>query len=280
MVHIVKHHSSSPLLDRAEGTQAVGRAFAILGAFSDTDREWTLAGLTRRLKLTKPTALRLLGVLEREGMVSRAEPGGAYRLGPRAIQIGALAQRSTDLLTAARPELESLARATGETASLEMLAGHEILVLAEVRGRRQGSWVEFVGARWPAHAAATGKVLLAAAQAERSEAWRRFTVLARIGLPRYTRRTITSLPRFEQALRRVSREGIAVADQELEPGYVALGAPVTNHLRRVVAAICLGGHASRLTPERRPALGHMVLDAAARISQELGAPASGAGSAA
>jgi DNA-binding IclR family transcriptional regulator len=213
-------------------------------------------------------------------MVARAAPGRSYRLGPRTIQLGALAQRSTDLLSAARPELERLAIGAGETASLEVLAGSEILVLAEARGRRQGSWVEFVGARWPAHAAATGKVLLAAAQADRNPIWRQYATLARQGLPRHTRRTITSLPRLEQALRRVRRQGFAEALEELEPGYIAYGAPVENHLGAVVAALCVGGPAGRMSGERRPVLLRMLRDAAMRVSRAMGAVNGKAGPAA
>jgi DNA-binding IclR family transcriptional regulator len=273
MVHIVKQRSTRIAGERADGTQAVGRALAILGAFTDAEREWTLAGLSQRLRLAKPTTLRLLGVLEREGMVQRHVPGGGYRLGPRAIQLGALAQRSTDLLTAARPELARLARTTGETASLEVLAGTEILVLEEVRGRLRGSWVEFVGARWPAHAAATGKVLLAAAREEEGETWRQFVAARRSRLPRHTRRTITSPVRFGGELTRVRRQGYALAIEELEDGYAAIGAPVENHLGQTVAAVCLGGHVSRLTGERRPVLCRAVMDAARRISGQLGVAA-------
>src|SRR5262245_27544170 len=156
-VHIVKQHAT-----RA-GTQAVERAFAVLRSFTDQERVWALAGLSRKLGLARPTTLRLLGALEREGMVQRTGPASLYRLGPRAIQLGALAQRSNELPIAAQSYLEELSRLTGETASLEVLADHEIMVLAEVRGRFRGSASERVGARWPAHAAATGKVLLAAA---------------------------------------------------------------------------------------------------------------------
>lgn len=269
----MKPHSIAVPSARPGGTQTVTRAFAILRVFSDARREWTLADLSRTLGLTKPTTLRLLGVLEREGMVQRSRPGGSYRLGPRAIELGALAQRSIDFQSIARPELERLAWTTGETVSLEMLAGTEILVLDEVRGRRQGSWGEFVGARWPAHAAATGKVLLAAARQERSDAWRQFLAATRGRLPRFTPRTIVSMPRLGEELTQVLRRGYATAIEELELGYAAIGAPIENHTGRTVAAICLGAQASRLTRDRRTVLQRALVETARRISVQLGANA-------
>jgi DNA-binding IclR family transcriptional regulator len=275
----VTRHTTISTPRSQTGTQAIERAFALLRSFSDARRQWTLADLSRAHSLTKPTTLRILGVLEREGMVQRAEAGGAYRLGPSAIEFGALAQRATDLPAAARPELMQLARVTGETASLEVLIGTQIMVLDEARGRLRGSASEFIGARWPAHAAATGKVLLAAAREEAGAAWIRFEAGAGRRLPRFTERTITSLARLERELATVCRQGYATAIEELDLGYAALGAPLRDHTGRVVAAICLGGPAARLGPGRMPGLAARVMTSAERISRQLGsgAPARGRG---
>jgi DNA-binding IclR family transcriptional regulator len=273
--HIVKLHSTkSP--PAPTGTQAVERAFAILRSFTDARREWALAELSRTLKLTKPTALRLLGVLERQGMLQRTVQGGAYRLGPTAIQLGALAQRSNDLPTAARAELEQLALTTGETASLEVLTGPEILILDEARGRLRGSSSEQLGSRWPAHAAATGKVLLAAAREADSEAWRQFVASSQGKLQRFTERTITSVARLSAELAQVARQGYATAIEEMAPGYVAAAAPIKDHHGQTVGAICVGGPASRFSDRKLPGLVRQVVEAAHLISLRLGAGGNGA----
>lgn len=266
----MKRHSTKSGLRESGGTQSVTRALALLRSFSDAHRAWTLADLSRSVGLSKPTALRLLGALERAGMVQRDRPGGAYRLGPTAIELGVLAQRSIDLPASARDVLEQLASVTGETASLEMLAGTEILVLDEVRGHLRGSASEFVGARWPAHAAATGKVLLAAARAENSAAWLQFLAASAPRLTRFTPRTITSRARLERELGTVLHRGYATAVEELEPGYVAIGAPIVNHTGRTLAAVCLGGPSTRLAAERLPRLVRAVVRSAAVISDRLG----------
>ncbi len=267
-------HSTDASLRAPHGTQSVERAFALLRAFTDDQRVWTLADLSRARGLTKPTTLRLLGVLEREGMLQRTTPPGGYRLGAAAIALGALAQRANDLPTAARGEIEALMRATGETVSLEILAGREIMILDEVRGRFRGSWSESVGSRWPAHAAATGKVLLAAERVAGSPAWRHYSATGRGRLPRFTERTITTMTRLLAELDQVQRQGYATAVEELEQGYVAIGAPVRDHAARVVAAICLGGPVTRLSPRRVATLVRQVTQAAHAISTGLGAQGS------
>ena len=122
----------------------------------------------------------------------------------------------------------------------------------------------FVGTRWPAHATSTGKVLLAyLTEEERKET-------LHSPLPRLTPKTITSLTALRAELTRVREQGYAVAMDELEAGFVAVGAPVSNHQGLVVAAISIGGPSIRLTAQRISDLAESVMQSAGRISRRLG----------
>lgn len=242
------------------GTQSVRRAIALLKVFSDERPEWGLSELARAARLNKTTAYRLLTALEAEGMVAQSTLSEAWRLGGEAIAMGALALRSNDLLTAARPELEALVRETGETASLEVLAGAEVVILDGVEGPSLVGASSEVGTRWPAHATSTGKVLLA----ERGPHGRGHR------LARLTPRTITDPARLQRELARVRERGWASAVGELELGYVAVGAPVRDHVGVAVAAISVGGPAARLTQDRIPELARLVVRTAQRVSRRLG----------
>jgi IclR family acetate operon transcriptional repressor len=266
----VKRHSKRPPGRRIAGTQSVARALGILRAFSDARPEWSLADISRELGLSKPTAFRLLLTLEHEGLVLRHELPGTYRLGPAAIELGARAQRANSVASAARPELETLTRTTGETSSVEVLAGEETLILDEVQGGHLIGTSPGVGTRWPAHATSTGKVLLAAAAELDRDLVRRMARQAGGRLRGLTPCTIRSASRLTPELARVARQGYSTAIGELEDGYVALGAPVRRHDGHIVAAISLGGPATRFTETRIPGLIKSVREAAARISQRLG----------
>jgi IclR family acetate operon transcriptional repressor len=266
----VKRHSKFASGRPLAGTQAVVRALRLLRAFDDARPEWSLADLSRELKLSKPTAHRLLAALEDEGLVVRPEPAGAYRLGPTAIELGARAQRASSVAGAARPEMESLTRSTGETSSVEVLEGDETLILDEVQGDHLIGTSPSVGTRWPAHATSTGKVLLAAALERDPEAVRRMARRSGGRLRGLTPSTTRSAPRLVAELRRVSRQGYAMADGELEAGFVAIGAPIRRHDGITIAAISLGGPSTRFTEARKPGLIKAVREAAARVSQRLG----------
>lgn len=245
------------------GTQAVARAVTLLKVFSDAQPEWRLTDLARAAHLHKATAHRLLATLEREGMVVRGATE-QYRLGPEAIALGARAARASDLRAVAVPELQALASTHGETATLEVPVGGDMLILHEVAGGTLLGAVPEVGTRWPIHATSTGKALLALLPPTRRREY------LRTRLSRHTDRTIVSAAALEREFERVRRKGFAVAAEELERGYLAVGAAVRDHDGRPVAAISLGGPRLRFPPPRVETLGRHVHAAAQRVSAALG----------
>src|SRR3954451_15074627 len=117
------------------GTQAIDRALAILQTLGGARADWGLTDLAAELGLHKTTVHRILGALERAGFVARDPARQTVSLGPAVIQLGIQARRSAGLHDAARPVLEALAAETGETATLEVLVGDEVLIVDEVHGR-------------------------------------------------------------------------------------------------------------------------------------------------
>jgi IclR family acetate operon transcriptional repressor len=246
------------------GTQAVARAVTLLKVFSDAQPEWRLTDLARAARLHKATAHRLLATLEREGMVVRDASREHYRLGPEAIALGARAARASDLRAVAAPELQALAAANGETATLEVPVGGDMLILDEVAGGALLGAVPEIGTRWPIHATSTGKALLALLPTQLRRDY------LRTRLTRHTDRTIVSAAALERELDRIRRKGFAVAAEELERGYLAIGAAVRDHDGRPVAAISLGGPRLRFPTTRVETLGRHLHAAANRVSAALG----------
>lgn len=164
----------------------------------------------------------------------------------------------------ARPYLESLAEQTGETASLEVRAGREVLVVDEVVGEYLMSGVQTIGSRWPLHATSTGLAILAFSPQEEREG------LVQSPMAAVTPHTITDPVRLCQELETICRRGYSVADEGLEIGLVAIGAPLHNHDGAVSAAISIAGPKLRLNPTRVAEIGRMVQAAAAEISGRLG----------
>lgn len=258
MFHIMNKAQPYP------GTQAVLRAVAVLKAFTDDQPELGLAEVARIAGLNRTTAFRLLTALESEGMVTRSASAEGYRLGPEAIALGGRAIRSNTLRTASHDELERLAEATRESATLEVLAGTETLIIDEVLGQFLVGATPSIGTRWPAHTTSTGKAILAHLPVSDLPG-----ALPR-RLPTPTANSIASRDLLAEELDLVARQGYAIAIDELELGFAAISAPLFNHERRVVAAISVGGASARLSRAQLKALAPSIVSAAERISRRLG----------
>jgi len=237
---------------------------ALLKAFSGPDGPRSLTDLARRVRLSKATAFRLLSALESEGLVTKEADSGEYRLGSETIALGWQAVQSNALIPSVRPVLEALARRTRETATLEILAEGEVVILDEVTAGRRVEIASFVGSRWPAHATSTGKVLLAFDPAPDPLRGLSHT------LRRYTERTLTTRRALRKELLEIRRRGFAIAVEELEPGFSAVAAPVRRHDGQVVAAISVGGPTARIPARRLEILGASVRRESDRASRALG----------
>jgi DNA-binding IclR family transcriptional regulator len=248
----------------AAGTQSVVRAINLLKLFSDERPEWSLSELARAANLNKTTAHRLLTTLERAGLLARHPRSGAYRLGPEIIALGGRALRANDLRSAGLAELEALVARVGEAATLEILVGDQVLILEEIAARHLIAPWQTIGTRHPAHATSTGKLLLAFLPPTERAAVLRPPLVALTG------HTITDLTALERQMAEIRARGYATACGELEPDYVAVSAPVCNHDGQVVAAVSIGGPASRLSGDRLPDVIAHVRLAGQRISERLG----------
>lgn len=246
------------------GTQAVLRALALLKTFDDPHPALSLPELAEAVGLNKTTAFRLLTALESTGLVARRGEADTYCLGPEAIVLGGRAMRANDLRSVSRPTLERLVAQTSETATLEVLWQGQVLILEEVVGSHLVGAMPYVGSQWPLHATATGKVLLAGLTGEAQKA------LWSVPLAALTPHTLTEPTSLAQALHQIQSQGYAIADQELELGYVSVAAPVRNHSEQIVAALSVGGPTARFGPAKLAEVVVLIKAEAGHVSARLG----------
>ncbi len=100
-----------------------------------------------------------------------------------------------------------------------------------------------VGGRMPAHATALGKVMLAYLSGEELDEY-----LASAELTPVMPNTVTDCDVLRVQLKDIRETGYALADQELEVGLIALGAPVRDRRGRVVGAINVSTNVLRWPP--------------------------------
>ena len=222
------------------------------------------AEIARDLGVHRSTALRLLGTLERHALVERDPRSAKYRLGRRLPQLASVVTGESDLRSVARPVCENLAGALGETVTLDVLVGDEIVPIEQATASTSVVSVNWLGRRTPVHCTASGKVILAFGPPAIRER------LLGGPLERSTAHTIAARAELEEQLGQALKDGFARTYEELEVGLDAIAAPVLAASGEVVAAIDVSGPSHRLRAEGRPELVRLTLDAAADLSRRLG----------
>lgn len=229
----------------------LGRAFAILSAFSPATPSLTLSELSRQSGLPVATVHRLLNELVRLGALER-QLDGSYAIGRRLWEVGALAPARGGLRELALPFMEDLYEATHANIQLAVREGLEALFVEKISGRESIEILTRVGGRLPLHATGVGKILLAYAPPEVIDG-----VIER-GLERLTPHTITDGDELRAVLEQVRRDGFASTREEMTTGSVSVAAPVYGPRAEVVAALSVVVSArtldvSRLAPSVRTA---------------------------
>ena len=225
-----------------DGAGPVDRAVALLGAFGRG--EWVgLSALARRVGLPKSTAYRLLGMLERTGMVQKRGP--LYALGMRLTEFGSRVPlcEADGLLELSVPHLVELCSRTGETVHLAIPDRTAVVVAAKLHAPCAPAVPTSVGGRLPAHATALGKALLAFSA---DEVLHRFLVGPRAI---YTGRTLVEGRTLKAELARVREERVAYDREELRTGLGCTAVPVLGE-QGAMAAISLSGRSHAVGKHR------------------------------
>ena len=243
--------------------QVLDRAVAVLRSLADADNELTAVEIARAVGLHKSTVHRLLVVLEHHRLVQKSLTG--YALGTGLLELGEKASARPRLGECAGPYLRELAAQTGEGAHVTVLSDTEMLAIAHVEGRWNLQPLTRTGSRTQIHCTAAGKAVLAYLSPEACDG-----LLARLSFPRLTRRTIVTPAAFKLELMRVRDAGYAMDDEEFEDGLRCVGAPVFDHRGHVAASLSLAAPVFRLGRDRIGLVVRLVIDAARRLSAEIG----------
>jgi IclR family acetate operon transcriptional repressor len=255
-------------MSNQNGTQAVDRAARLLAEVVHSADPMTFTELSAITGLAKSTTSRLLLALERNGLVRR-DDHGRFLPGEMFVSFAWRGGAEAGLIAVAQPFLERLGKATGETINLGVSSNGMVEQIAQVDSKYLIGGTNWVGMSVPLHCSALGKVLLAygaaplpteqPGQLDKPDQ-----------LERRTDKTITTEAALRAELVGVRARGYAVTDEELEPGLVAVAAPIYGYDGRVVAALSVSGPASRLARDGLAAAAGQCTEEAAGLSAVLG----------
>jgi DNA-binding IclR family transcriptional regulator len=193
-------------------------------------------------------------LVEQDGERGRLKPGPAIL---RVAERGMLERNVVEL---ARPSLDALAEASGETINLAVPAQAGVEHVAQVDSVHFLGTGQWLGRTVDYHCTAVGKVFLAFGRA----------ALPPGPLAQHAPSTIIDPHRLKRELDAVRRTDIATAIDELEPGLAALAAPVRGARGDVIAAFSITGPTLRMPPQRITDLIPTLLDESHALSSRLG----------
>jgi IclR family KDG regulon transcriptional repressor len=247
------------------GVQSIERAFAILEEVARHRDGIRLGDLSRKVGLHTSTTFHLVKTMLLLGYLRQVPEDKSYRIGSPLFRLAASALDEIEMATLAKPLLEELALATGETSHFAVRSGDDIVVLARTVGSGPFQLVDRVGAVRPAHCTALGKILLAALSEEQLESF----LVRRPPVP-FTPKTLTSRDLLAREIATVRKSGIAYDDGEFNAEARCVAVPVRDFTGEVRGAIGISGAVWRLSLQALKEKARLVRDAAARMSANFG----------
>lgn len=229
------------MLNKTDTNASLAKGLRVLECFRAEHPRLAIADVAAMTGLDRATVRRCLLTLHDLGYADY--DGKFFSMTPRVLRLGMDALATLPLPQIAQPWLDQLSEQIGESVSVSILDGTEIVYIARAAQKRVMSIGLMPGSRLPAHCTSMGRVLLAALPDEKAQA-----VIEESDLTPRTPRSLTSPDEILTEIVRTRRQGYAMVDQEVELGLRSLAVPVYNARDMVVAALNTGVAALQSEP--------------------------------
>jgi IclR family pca regulon transcriptional regulator len=229
-------------LNPRDYVSSLARGLEVLRAFNRTGRKMTLSEVAAETGNTRAGARRILLTLVQEGYA--VADGKLFDLTPQVLELGYSVLSSKGAWEIARPFIDHLSVEIRESVSAAVLDNFDVVYVSGAQCHRVITVGITIGARFPAHCTANGRVLLAA---QPTEMWD--GLLRSIPLTPMTEKTVIDRVEFRKVLEQVRDQGWSLVDQELEKGLMSIAVPLRNSAGGLVGSINVGVPTVRMSPD-------------------------------
>ena len=259
----------APRIEPRKGSrsQSLERGLDVLETIAAEGGEVGVRELARRCALSPTIVQRLVSSLATRGYIEKNGDTARYRLGHRALALGASGEGAFDYVVAARRELERMAHEHHLNGFVSVLREGRAIYLLAVQADGPVAIRVSPGSEMPLHSTSAGKVLLASVSD--SEARK---ILGTRRLAAITPHTVTDPAAIVASLAKVRRQGFALVNEENIPGVLSVGAPIRDRSGAVVAALSVAFPKYLEAGLTLASVEPLVTSAALRISRLLGMP--------
>jgi DNA-binding IclR family transcriptional regulator len=243
---------------------AIAQAARVLFCLAESEANYvSLQEVCAKVGLHKSRTFSILQTLRKFGFVQKNATGSGYSLGPSLI---GLSRRFLDNLSApnvAEPLLEELAKKSGATAALGLIADQSVFIAAKHEGGNPLGFTTRVGHRFPLSYGCHGKVIAAFLPKKELHELLKGEKLYFHGDP----------ARFDKdkllyEMKRCRQQGYAEDLEEMVPGLSFVAAPVFGPSESPIGYVVVMGLSS---PDAAKRAGPMVAQTGKALSRLLGA---------
>lgn len=237
--------------------QSLRRAFDILTAVASNTDGVSLTEIAIRVDLPKSTVSRMLSTLAALGAVEKLGGREGFRIGPSIVSMAAHIGMPRSLIAIARPYLQQLAQASGETLTLCVPDGDMAHYIDQANSPRFFQLRDWSGTRLPLHVSPDGKLYLAYQPEAMIEAY-----LQR-PMQLFTSTTISTARAMQRELSKIRKQGYAWDNGEYNAELIGVAAPIFDEASKIIASVCMFGPSHRFpAPAKAAALIQQTVEVA------------------
>lgn len=244
--------------------QSVTSALQILEYLAEAGGARGVTEIARSLDMPKPRAYRHLRTLTNAGYLIQDTATEKYRLGGKLMLLGQAALEQIEFVNEARAAMAPLRDRVDQTVTISQAEENGIRILDMLRARSAFEIAVKPGALLDFHSSAQGRLALAYGPPAL------FQRLRQERLRDWTGKTNTDLDQLARDVAAVRRQGWAVAPEQTLRGINALAAPVFDGQGQLAGTITIVGSVQHIPEQPHPEQIEAVLEAARRISRNLG----------
>lgn len=239
---------------RVDFIEGMAKGLAVLESFDTERQRLNATQAAQRAGLTRAAARRHLLTLAHLGYLE--SDGSHFWLSAKVLRFSGSYLASARLPRTVQPTLNRLAAQTRDAYSVAVLEGDAVVIVARSAAAlapdsapdwdgsslaaglsapasaRLMAYGLHLGARLPAHASSTGRVLLAALPEPELSAWLEGRALARL-----TPYTVTDPGALRKILDQIRQQDCCIASEEHEIGVHAVAVPLRNLQGKTVGAL-------------------------------------------
>ncbi len=248
--------------EKNDGT--VGKALDVLDRVASFGRPVRFSELLESSPFPKASLYRFLQTLTNQGMLAFDRDRQTYTPGIRLVRLAHAAWQQSSLAPIARPHIERLSRAVGETVHLAQLDHGQVLYVDKRNAVEPIEMYSQAGKIGPAYCTGVGKAMLAFESPDVLD-----KVLRQQSYHRFTERTLVTEAALRSQLGTIRENGFAVDDEEHEAGIICVAVPILSDTRRVLGGLSVTTSTARRSLKELKGEVPQAKAAAAAISDEV-----------